>query len=156
MNSQQSQSRTTNRGAQRPQSRLCEALRLFLGLTACVAVYALPAPLDAAQVRSEDIRVVDGDTIDLGEDRYRLVGFDTPETYHAKCNYELVLGNAATDRLITLVATAGVVDLVILPGRDRYDRGLARLFVSGLNVADILIAEGLARPYHGGKRKGWC
>jgi endonuclease YncB( thermonuclease family) len=26
----------------------------------------------------------------------------------------------------------------------------------GRDVAGILIGEGLARPYHGGRRSGWC
>lgn len=55
-----------------------------------------------------------------------------------------------------LLEDAQRVDLVVLPGRDRYDRGLARLIVQQLDVADTLVSEGLARRYNGGKRLGWC
>ncbi|WP_175499421.1 thermonuclease family protein [Loktanella salsilacus] len=89
-------------------------------------------------------------------DRFRLVGFDTPETYRPQCDYELALGRAATSRLRDLLRDAQRVDLVVLPGRDRYDRGLARLIVQQLDVADTLVSEGLARRYNGGKRLGWC
>jgi hypothetical protein len=55
------------------------------------------------------VRVVDGDTIDAvvppGRDRrrYRLAGFDTPETYYARCDAERALGDRATRRLQELV-----------------------------------------------------
>ena len=85
-----------------------------------------------------------------------LVGFDTPETYDPECDYELALGNAATKRVRDLVASGQLLDLVILPGLDKYDRGLARFYVGGKNLADILTAEGLARAYQGGRRQSWC
>jgi len=28
--------------------------------------------------------------------------------------------------------------------------------IDGVNLADSLISNGLARPYDGGKRDGWC
>ena len=40
--------------------------------------------------------VVDGDTIALDGKRYRLLGFDTPETYHARCQAEYDAGIAAS------------------------------------------------------------
>lgn len=110
----------------------------------------------AEPISRNAIRVVDGDTIDVGRTRYRLVGFDTPETYYARCDYELALGRAATSRLRGLVRSGQALDLVVLPGRDRYGRGLARLFIGGTNIAEILISERLARPYEGGRRQGWC
>ena len=102
------------------------------------------------------VRVVDGDTIDVDGERYRLVGFDTPETWKPGCAYERALGETATARLVALIGSGRVVDLVVLPGRDRYDRGLARLFVGGADVKDVLISEGLARAYEGGRRAEWC
>ncbi|MEP3297869.1 MAG: thermonuclease family protein [Pseudoruegeria sp.] len=88
--------------------------------------------------------------------RVRLVGFDTPETRNAKCTYEKNLGNLATTRARTLVKAAGRVDLLLLPGKDKYGRHLGKVFVRGQNLGEILISEGLARPYSGGRRKGWC
>ncbi|MGB3556186.1 MAG: thermonuclease family protein [Jannaschia sp.] len=113
------------------------------------SVWAEPVPLAT-------VRVIDGDTIDVGGERYRLVGFDTPETWKPRCAYERALGETATARLVDLIGSGLVVDLVVLPGRDRYDRGLARLFIGGADVKDVLIAEGLARVYDGSRRPGWC
>lgn len=119
---------------------------------------ALLWPLDATaeMMAASSIYVVDGDTIEAKSDRFRLVGFDTLETYRPQCDYELALGRAATSRLRNLLEDAQRVDLVVLPGRDRYDRGLARLIVQQVDVADTLVSEGLARRYNGGKRSGWC
>ncbi|PAP96113.1 thermonuclease family protein [Mesorhizobium wenxiniae] len=39
--------------------------------------------------------------------------------------------------------------------KDRYGRTLATIEVDGRDVGDILIGEGLARPWTG-KRRPWC
>lgn len=102
------------------------------------------------------VYVIDGDTIDLDGERFRLVGLDAPETYSPQCAYEKALGDESTQRLRELVASGDMLELVVLPGRDRYNRGLARLYIGQRDVAGILISEGLARPYEGGQRQGWC
>lgn len=107
-------------------------------------------------LRASEVVAVDGDTIDHGDDRYRLIGFDTPETYRPQCDAEKALGLKAKDRLTDLVHTAGQIKLVIQPELDKHDRFLAFGRVDGQNVGDILISEGLARPYSGGKRQSWC
>lgn len=113
------------------------------------SVWAEPVP-------PATVRVIDGDTIDVRGELYRLVGFDTPETWEPRCAYERALGETATARLVELVGSGGLVELIVLPGRDRYDRGLARLFIGGADVKDMLIAKGLARTYNGGRRAKWC
>lgn len=123
-------------------------------LVVCALLF--PVAASAERISATSIHVVDGDTIDAGGDQFQLVGFDTPETYKPGCDYELALGRAATARLRQLLDSGQGVDLMVLPGRDKYDRGLARLLVGRQDVGMILIAEGLARSYNGGRRKGWC
>lgn len=100
--------------------------------------------------------VVDGDTIKAPYGvTYRLLGYDTPETRFAKCDAERDLGLAAKERLEQLLEQGEV--RVLESGReDRYGRSLASVTVDGRDVGDILIHEGLARPYEGGKRASWC
>ncbi len=127
-------------------------------LLVCIAVLAmLPSP-QAKPVQGPTLyKVIDGDTIRSPAGvTYRLKGYDTPETYQAKCDKELELGLKAKARLEELIAS-GETTLEESGHLDRYGRSLATLRVKGVDVADILIMEGLARPYHGrGKREGWC
>lgn len=145
------QSQRIRRGALRRAS----ASMWVLVITHMVCLF-IAGPAKAERVEPSSIYVVDGDTVRVGADSLRLIGLDTPETYEPRCDYELALGQAATARLRELIVRGDGVDLIVLPGRDRYDRGLAQLFVGGKNIADILISEGLARPYVGGRRLGWC
>lgn len=103
-----------------------------------------------------EIHVIDGDTIAVGGQRYRLTGYDTPETYQARCDREKALGDRATKRLRTLVRSRRPVELLVARGRDKFGRRLARLLVGSRDVGDILVAEGLARRFDAGQREGWC
>lgn len=107
-------------------------------------------------VAAADIYVIDGDTIDVNGERYRLVGFDTPETYRAACDAERQLGDQATGRLRNLVQSADEITLAAEDHRDKYGRGLGILSVDGRDVGAILISEGLARLFTSGSRQPWC
>lgn len=105
-------------------------------------------------------RVVDGDTIsifcpDTGSRNLRLTGYDTPETYQPKCRSERARGEAASRRLTALVRQARSVD-VRFSGTDRYGRLLGRLFLDRADIARLMVAEGHAVPYNGGRRRNWC
>ena len=101
----------------------------------------------------EICRVIDGDTINCRAGRVRIVGLDTPEI-NARCAEEHRLATAARERLRALIAQGVTLNT---QGHDRYQRMLAVVRdARGRDVAGILIGEGLARPYHGGRRSGWC
>jgi micrococcal nuclease len=100
--------------------------------------------------------VVDGDTIKAPfGPTYRILGYDTPETHHAKCDAERELGFAAKARVEELLAR-GEVRVLESGKTDRYGRSLAKVMVDGQDLAGLMIREGLARPYHGEKRQSWC
>jgi endonuclease YncB( thermonuclease family) len=90
----------------------------------------------------------------LREVTARLVGFDTPETKRAGCAAEAALGRQATERLRALVASGPA--RLTRKGIDKYRRPLMRLQIKGEDVGDVLIREGLAVAYTGGKRIDWC
>jgi endonuclease YncB( thermonuclease family) len=117
------------------------------------------------------IRVIDGDTVEIGGQHIRLVGFDTPEVgNHAQCAGERSLGARATSRLLQLVASENLefrkVPCACRAGTEgtnacNYGRACGELRFGGRDVGAILISEGLARPYRcSGKscprRKSWC
>jgi micrococcal nuclease len=94
--------------------------------------------------------VIDGDTIRYGGTKIRLEDIDTPETHEPGCASEAALGRRATRRLLELV-NAGPFQLVRTGGRDedRYGRKLRTITRGGRSMGDVLIAEGLARPWDG-------
>ena len=121
-----------------------------------VYVWQANQPPPGVAVDRSSIRVIDGDTIDIGEQRYRLVGYDTPETGFAKCAEEQRRGTQATERLKEMISAASVISMSTVGHRDRYERRLGTLTLDGEDVGETLISEGLARKYDGGARQGWC
>lgn len=114
------------------------------------------AALTAAVVLWEPgFRVVDGDTLDHGYWRWRMAGWDTPETQRAKCAAERVRGERAAARLRELVA--GDFRLEVVRGRDPHNRRVARFLAGGRDAGEALAAEGLAQPWTGrGPKPAWC
>jgi len=99
--------------------------------------------------------VYDGDTITIRGERIRIMGLDTPELGRgARCASEGRMAIAARDELRRLLRGAEIT--LRRDGSDRYGRTLAYVYADGQDVAQALIAAGLARPYDGGRRAGWC
>ena len=106
------------------------------------------------------LRVVDGDTVDatvdLGFDtwkkiRIRLVGINTPES-RTRDLEEKARGLAAKNFLIDLLKKHNNEFVLHSQGVGKYGRCLGNLFLGEVNVNDLLINEGHAVEYHGGKR----
>ena len=104
--------------------------------------------------------VVDGDTINLGDRKVRMIGIDAPEVNEPRCEIERRLGRDASQRLLELL-NSGPVWLVTTADRstDDYGRDLRRIDVddgSGRrDIGDVLVREGLAARYDGAKAD-WC
>lgn len=102
--------------------------------------------------------VIDGDTIDdraLGV-RYRLANIDAPETGDsAICFWERKRGDEAKWAAVRLVRGANKVTVRRTFRRDPFGRRVAFVFVDGEDLGRLLVAEGLARPWRGVRRK-WC
>jgi micrococcal nuclease len=115
---------------------------------------ALLALLLLATPAAAQPQVVDGDTFRLDGEAFRIVGLDAPEM-HARCAAEYLGAVRARARMAELLA-AGVV--ITRRGADRYGRTLAIVRdLDGRDVAQVMIAEGLARPYDGRtRRQPWC
>lgn len=111
------------------------------------ALRANPAATSLA-VALASVTVIDGDTVHIASERYRLLGIDAAEIGHAKCEAER--------RLEDLLRSGPVVFYPDPPAeRDRYRRWLVHLSVNGEDVGCILIREGYARPWRG-RRENWC
>lgn len=113
----------------------------------------------AAQVAFSELEVVDGDTIDRGEVRYRVLGLDAPEIQSARCLAERRLGLLAREAARTALRQARSIELVetgvVQPATDRYrERREARVLVDGVDLGVLLITAGYAQAWEG--RVGWC
>lgn len=129
----------------------------------------------ADPIRAERFTVTDGDTIRLHGREFgtRLVGFNAPEKdrRRAACEAERRLGVIAKARLKEIVSK-GQLDLTFVPcscplgteGTDscNFSRSCAILRSNGRDVGNILIADGMAVPFHCGKTscpptpRPWC
>jgi hypothetical protein len=122
------------------------ALRPPESATAPMAPAGPEAP--AGEAASGVIRVVDGDTLDVGGERIRIVNIDTPEMPpKAKCASEADGALRARDRLDRLVR-AGPVTLE-RTGTDRYGRTLAHVRVDGEDAGESSsppVSPALGRP----------
>ena len=133
--------------------------------------YADAYPLTEIKLLSDDVTsVYDGDTLTVqvpyipdvfGKDlSVRIAGIDTPEM-RSTCatkeqrDHEKALAIRARDVVIAMVASGHRVTLTNLD-RDKYFRMLASVYVDGRSVSDELIAQGLAVPYSGDTKIGWC
>lgn len=125
----------------------------------CVAILLSVLSLRAEPISVEAITVVDGDTIDVGPDRYRMVGYDTPEirTPRRKVSAdEKALAIIAKERFAELLHS-GTLDLSEVPcscpastlgtGDCNGGRKCGLLTLNGKNIGDTLIAEELAVTY---------
>ena len=127
----------------------------------------------AAPISSDEIRVIDGDTIRLHQQRpdVRLVGFNAPETRRAQCESERALDDRATALLRDLVRFSKLdfeyVACACPPGSEgtpscNYGRRCGILKADGRDVSAILISEKLAVPFVCGQTrcpptpKPWC
>lgn len=105
-------------------------------------------------------RVLDGDSvvvtlylglgIALSHVHCRLLGIDTPEL----AGPDAERARLAKARLAQLMGGAGPFEVEMDEKRDKYGRLLVILHAQGLDasVNDVLLREGLAVPYSGGKR----
>lgn len=129
-------------------------------LALTILLLALATSAFAADLAVTVVRVVDGDTIRvrvieptpeiLRDNSVRLRGVDAPEL-HDKRLYLRVKAQAAKAWLSERVREGDVLTLIDVK-KDKYGRLLATVKVNGQDLAQGLIAAGLAKAYDGGKR----
>jgi endonuclease YncB( thermonuclease family) len=113
-------------------------------LTICLLLCAVPAAADI----SGRARVIDGDTLQIGQTRIRLHGIDAPEASQTCLDtggVAAACGLAATRAMQVLIGT----DTVHCTPRDidRYGRTVARCDVGGRDLGRDMVASGLAIAY---------
>ena len=99
------------------------------------------------QVKSQEIRVVDGDTIHLNGVKIRFTGIDTPELKQTciKEGFSDPCGLTAKEILIVKIGDNKVE--CIGEGKDQYKRTLAECFVNDESLSSYLVRSGYAFAY---------
>lgn len=114
-------------------------------LIAVAAAFALAAAiLNVTQPTEKDLRVIDGDVLDLAGERIRLFGIDAPEGGQS-CG-PVDCGKAATDALVDILSTGPIRCEPV--GTDRYGRSLSRCRAGRLDVNREMVRRGMAWAYH--------
>jgi len=135
------------------------ALGIGLGFAVGESAETIKGPVEA-----KVIRVIDGDTfeaelslwVDLTKrTSVRVRGVDTPEI-KGNCKAERDGAAAAKLRVSELLDGRIVSLTVIAPDKYAGRVDATVTLPDGQDLAKLLIAEKLARPYAGGKRRSWC
>ena len=112
-----------------------------------ISVFLLIFFLIFNQVKSQDLRVVDGDTIHLNGEKIRFTGIDTPELKQTclKEGSKNPCGVTAKKILIDRIGNNSVE--CISEGKDQYKRTLAECFVNNESLSSYLVRSGYAFAY---------
>ena len=98
-------------------------------------------------IKSQDIKITDGDTIKINGEKIRFSGIDTPELKQ-KCIKEGEsdsCGITAKQILIDKIGNNKVI--CISEGKDQYKRTLAECFVNDESLSSYLVRSGYAFAY---------
>ena len=118
-------------------------INLFLVISICLIFFFLTYN----DVKSIEVKVIDGDTIHLNGEKIRFTGIDTPELKQTcnKDNKIIPCGIEARKLLIDKIS-----DNIVTckrEGKDQYKRTLAECFVKDLSLSSFLVREGYAFAY---------
>lgn len=84
----------------------------------------------------------------------RVLGIDAPEI-RGKCESEKKIARQAKQFTVAMLRKGKQIILQDIQ-RGKYFRILANVSIDGVDLGKQLIQAGLARPYDGGRRQGWC
>ena len=98
-------------------------------------------------VSSDEIKIIDGDTIHINSEKIRFTGIDTPELKQI-CKKNDIIINCGIEARELLVKIIGINKVsCIRQGKDRYQRTLAECFVNDLSLSSYLVRSGYAFAY---------
>ena len=118
-------------------------IKLFLVISICLIFFFLTYN----DVKSYEIKIIDGDTIHLNSEKIRFSGIDTPELKQTcnKNNEIVYCGIKAKQMLIDKIGKNKLN--CIREGKDQYKRTLAECFVNDISLSRFLVKEGYAFAY---------
>lgn len=126
-------------------------------ITAALVAAGLWMAFQAGRFDPAGMRVIDGDTVAIAGETMRLIGIDVPEERgRVECVTSLRIAQAARAKIEAMKADArsGRYEH---DGKDRLGRTLAHVTLDGQDIAEKLLADGLAKLWNGrGRPPRWC
>ena len=112
-----------------------------------ISILSLVFFLTINDIKSQELKVVDGDTIHLNGEKIRFTGIDTPELKQTclKEGIQNPCGVTAKQILIGKIGNNNVE--CISEGKDQYKRILAECFVNNESLSSYLVRSGYAFAY---------
>ena len=112
-----------------------------------ISIFLLVFLLSINDIKSQELKVVDGDTIYLNGEKIRFTGIDTPELKQTctKQGIKNYCGISAKKILIDKIVNKTVE--CISEGKDQYKRTLAECFINNESLSRHLVRSGYAFAY---------
>ncbi|MDC1258293.1 thermonuclease family protein [Pelagibacteraceae bacterium] len=112
-----------------------------------ISIFLLVFLFTINDIKSQDLKIVDGDTIHLNGEKIRFTGIDTPELKQTCIKQEIkdYCGLTAKKILIDKIGNK-TVECISL-GKDQYKRTLAECFVNNESLSSHLVRSGYAFAY---------
>ena len=109
-----------------------------------ISISALVFFFTYTDIKSQDIKITDGDTIKIDGDKIRFSGIDTPELKQTcdKDGVKILCGLNAKKILVNKIGNNKVT--CVREGKDRYKRVLAECFVNNESLSRYLVKTGYA------------
>ena len=112
-----------------------------------ISILSLIFFLTIHDINSQELKVVDGDTIHLNGEKIRFTGIDTPELKQTciKNGNKNFCGIKAKQILINKIGNNSIE--CIREGKDQYHRTLAECFINDESLSSYLVKSGYAFAY---------
>lgn len=118
-------------------------------LAGCAAIVAMLPEQEKGETLVGRLRVIDGDSVRLGDTEIRLAGLDAPELRQT-CEREGQNWDCGQAARSFLAAHIGRKDASCKSqGLDRYGRTLAVCSLAGQDINAVMVREGMAVSYGG-------
>ena len=116
---------------------------LFLAISVCLIFFFVTY----FDVKSSELKIIDGDTIHLNGEKIRFSGIDTPEIKQTCIKNNEVIKCGIKDKELLIKVTENKKIDCVREGKDQYKRTLAECFVNELSLSSYLVKSGYAFAY---------
>ena len=100
--------------------------------------------IETKKVKSDSIKIVDGDTIVLNGEKIRFSGIDTPELKQTCMQVDQEVACGMSAKLLLVKKIGNKTPKCISEGKDYFKRTLAECFVNGESLSSFLVRSGYA------------